>query len=314
MSQSDTSLPSREERVKELTDKLEQGIYDLFRSDKYLEYLKAMSKFHNYSFNNVLLIKMQCPHATYVARFTSWKKDFKRSVRQGEKGIKILAPCVSSKPFEREKIDPKTNLPILDENGEPVKELVFEECHDFKVVTVFDISQTKGKELPTIVTELKGTVEQYKELSKVVTKLSPVPISYKELPIPNAKGCYSHLEHRIYVRPGMSQAQTFKTLIHEIAHAKLHTLPDVNKDKNTREVEAESVAYVVCQHFGVDTSDYSFGYVVGWSRDKKLRELRSSLACIRSTSSELIDGIERNCPNLFPKKQKNKGRKTTQER
>ncbi len=314
MSASSSTFPTREERVKELTDKLEQGLHDLFQSDRYLKYLDAMSKFHNYSFNNVLLIMMQNRHATHVASFTSWRKDFKRSVKHGEKGIKILAPYVESRPKRKEKIDPKTNLPILDENGDPVTEIVFEKCHDFKVAYVFDISQTEGQELPSIVTELTGTVRRYSELSEAVEKLSPVPVLYKDPPSPRARGCYSHLERCIYVLPGMSQVQTLKTLIHEVAHAKLHALPiedgvitaKPEKSKSTREVEAESVAYVVCHHFGVDTSDYSLGYVAGWSKGRDLRELKSSLACIRNTASELIEGIERSCHELSITRARNK--------
>ncbi len=190
-----------------------------------------------------------------------------------------------------------------------MKERVFTQYRTFKTATVFDVSQTEGRALPRLgAEELSGNVEQYQVLAAALEQLSPVPVRYEAPASPGAKGCYSHSEQRVYVRPGMSQVQTLKTLIHEIAHAKLHALPVENgsitglpeKDRRTREVEAESVAYVVCQHFGVDTSDYSFGYVAGWSRGREMEELKASLECIRSTAAGLIDGIERRCPELFP--------------
>lgn len=300
---------SRTERVKILTDKLEQGVKDLFESSRYAAYLSAMSKFHSYSANNVLLILLQCPSASRVAGYSTWKKDFGRAVKRGEKGIQVLAPCPYKTFMEQDKLDPDTKRPILDSNGAPVRETVLVRRQSFKTATVFDVSQTEGKELPRLgVEELSGTVAQFQSLSNALEQLSPAPVRYEAPASANAKGSYSHMERCVYVRPGMSQVQTLKTLIHEIAHAKLHALPVENgavtglpeKDRRTREVEAESVAYVVCQHFGVDTSDYSFGYVAGWSRGREMEELKASLECIRSTASGLIDGIERRCPELFP--------------
>ena len=304
-----TDRPSRTERVKALTDKLEQGVKDLFESRRYAAYLSAMSKFHSYSANNVLLILLQCPHASQVAGYNTWKNEFGRNVRSEEQGIRILAPCLHQKLVERDKLDPDTGRPVRDREGKIVKERVFTQYRTFKTATVFDVSQTEGRELPRLgVAELSGGVERYQALAAALEQLSPVPVRYEAPASPGAKGCYSHLEQRVYVRPGMSQVQTLKTLIHEIAHAKLHALPVERgavtglpeKDRRTREVEAESVAYVVCQHFGVDTSDYSFGYVAGWSRGREMEELKASLACIRSTAAGLIDGIERRCPELFP--------------
>lgn len=301
--------PSRTERVKILIDKLEQGVKDLFESSRYAAYLSAMSKFHSYSANNVLLILLQYPSASRVAGYNAWKKDFGRTVKRGEKGIQILAPCPYKTFMEQDKLDPDTKRPVLDSNGDPVRETVLVKRQSFKPVTVFDVSQTEGKELPRLgVEELSGTVARFQSLSDALEQLSPVPVRYEAPASANAKGSYSHMEQCVYVRPGMSQTQTLKTLIHEIAHAKLHALPVENgavtglpeKDRRTREVEAESVAYVVCQHFGVDTSNYSFGYVAGWSRGREVEELRSSLECIRSTAAGLIDGIERRCPELFP--------------
>ena len=310
--------PSRTERIKELTDRLEQGVKDLFESDRYAAYLSAMSKFHSYSANNLLLILLQCPHATQVAGYNTWKNDFGRNVRKNERGIKIFAPCPYKTFVEQDKLDPNTKRPILDSGGAPVREIVLVKRQSFRLVTVFDVSQTEGKELPRLgVEELSGAVEHYQVLAEALEHASPVPIHYEPPANPNAKGCYSHLERRVYVRPGMSEAQTFKTMLHEVSHAKLHALPVENgvvtglpeQDRRTREIEAESVAYVVCQHFGVDTSDYSFGYVAGWSRGRELEELKQSLERVHSTAAELIDSIESRCPALFPKVEKQERQK-----
>ena len=269
-----------------------------------------MSKFHEYSFGNILLIAIQRPDASQVAGFNDWKKNFERNVKKGEKGIKILAPCIFEAVEEREKLDPLSHRPILDRNGNPVMEQRRIEAKQFRVVNVFDVSQTEGKELPTIATELTGTVEQYEHIFAALEKLSPVPIMFVDIPGTTKKGYFSNLDRRIVVRPGMSQAQTLKTMIHEVAHAKLHVEPieaalfpnEQKKNKRTKEVEAESVAYVVCQHFGVDTSDYTFGYVASWSKGRGLPELKASLDTIRTTAAELIDGIEGNNQELAPPK------------
>lgn len=297
---------ARAGRLKEVTDRLEAGITDLYQSDRYAAYLNAMSKFHRYSFGNVLLILLQCPGASQVAGFHTWKR-FGRTVKKGEHGIQILAPCPYKTREEREKTDPATQRPVMDPNGQPVTEAVTVQRKGYKVEYVFDISQTEGRELPALVCELSGGVAQYEAVRTALEELSPVPVCYKPLPT-GAKGSFSHVEQRISVQPDMSQAQTVKTLIHEIAHAKLHALPVENgvvtglpeNDRSTREVEAESVAYVVCQHFGIDTSDYTFGYVAGWSKGRELPELRASLDIIRTAAAEIIGSIETKCPELAP--------------
>lgn len=297
---------ARAERLKEVTDKLEAGITELYQSDRYAAYLQAMSKFHRYSFGNVLLILLQCPGASQVAGFHTWKR-FGRKVKKGAHGIQILAPCPYKTREEREKTDPATQRPVLDTDGQPVMEAVTVQRQGYKVEYVFDMSQTEGRALPALACELSGDVAQYEAIRTALEELSPAPIRFEPLPS-GAKGSYSHIDRRIAIQPGMDQAQTLKSLIHEIAHAKLHALPVENgvvtglpeKNRSTREVEAESVAYVVCQHFGIDTSDYSFGYVAGWSRGRELPELRASLDTIRTAAAEIIGGIEIKCPGLAP--------------
>lgn len=287
------------QQVREITDKLEQGIKELFESEKFKEYLTTMSKFYNYSFNNTLLIAMQKPDATLIAGYTSWQRNFDRHVMKGEKGIKILAPAPYKAQEEREKIDPATQKPVLDADGKPVTETVEVMRPAFKVVSVFDVSQTDGKELPDIaVDELTGSVENYAAFFEALKQESPVPISFEDIP-GGAKGYFSHVENRIAIQEGMSEIQTVKTAIHEIAHAKLHAVtpgekvaPEDKKDRRTKEVEAESVAYTVCQRYGIETSDYSFGYIAGWSSDKETKELKGSLETIRKTAAEMITGID----------------------
>ena len=290
---------TEKQKVQEITEKLEQGIKELFESEKYKTYLNTMSKFHNYSFNNTMLIAMQKPDATLVAGFKAWQKKFDRHVKKGEKGIRILAPAPYKIKEEQEKLDPVTGEIMLDKNGMPVTEEVEIKIPAFRVVPVFDVSQTDGKELPDIgVNELSGSVEDYEDFMQALTKVSPVPITYEDID-GDAKGYFRTTDHRIAIQEGMSQSQTVKTAIHEVAHAKLHDRERnqdidavLDKDRNTKEVEAESVAYTVCQHFGIDTSDYSFGYIAGWSSDRDMKELKSSLDTIRKTASELITGIE----------------------
>lgn len=285
-------------RVKALTEQLETGVKAVFESEKYKAYLNAMSKFHHYSFGNVMLILMQCPEASMVAGYTTWKMQFGRTVKKGEHGIMILAPAPYKRLVETEKIDPLTKAPILDANGDPVRETDYIVQQNFKVVYVFDVSQTEGRELPSLrVGELSGEVEHFARIFAAVEALSPVPVEYR--PAQKSKGCYSHLEQKIYLNQGMSQVQTLKTLIHETAHALLHARPEAaDKDRHTKEVEAESIAYVVCQHFGIDTADYSFPYVTAWSSGKELDELKASLDCISKTASGLITAMESACPEL----------------
>ena len=294
------------EKLKEITDRLEQGIAELFDSERYKEYLRVMSKFHNYSFNNTLLIAMQKPDASLVAGFSAWKNNFGRNVMKGQKGIKIIAPSPYKIKQEMQKIDPHTQKPIIGKDGKPVTEEKEIKIPAYKVVSVFDVSQTEGKELPDIaVDELTGDVDRYKDFFAALEKTSPVPIAFEN--IEGGSHGYYHLEDkRIAINEGMSELQTLKTAIHEIAHAKLHDI-DLNApedeqkprvDRRTREVEAESVAYTVCQHYGLDTSDYSFGYVAGWSSGRELSELKSSLETIRSAAAEIINSIDENLAEL----------------
>ena len=293
------------EKLKEITDRLEQGITELFDSERYKEYLRVMSKFHNYSFNNTLLIAMQKPDASLVAGFSAWKNNFERNVMKGQKGIKIIAPSPFKVKQEMQKIDPHTQKPVIGKDGKPVTEEKEITIPAYKVVTVFDVSQTEGKELPDIaVDELTGDVDRYKDFFAALEKTSPVPIAFEKIE-GGSHGYYHLADKRIALNEGMSELQTLKTAIHEIAHAKLHDI-DLNApkdgqprvDRNTREVEAESVAYTVCQHYGLDTSDYSFGYVAGWSSGRELSELKSSLETIRSAAAEIINSIDENLAEL----------------
>lgn len=294
------------EKLKEITDRLEQGIAELFDSERYKEYLRVMSKFHNYSFNNTLLIAMQKPDASLVAGFSAWKNNFGRNVMKGQKGIKIIAPSPFKIKQEMKKIDPHTQQPIIGKDGKPVTEEKEITIPAYKVVSVFDVSQTEGRELPDIaVDELTGDVDRYKDFFAALEKTSPVPIGFEKIE-GGAHGYYHLEDKRIAIDEGMSELQTLKTAIHEIAHAKLHDI-DLNApeneqqprvDRRTREVEAESVAYTVCQHYGLDTSDYSFGYVAGWSSGRELSELKSSLETIRSAAAEIINSIDANIAEL----------------
>ncbi|NSJ57074.1 YodL domain-containing protein [Enterocloster clostridioformis] len=294
------------EKLKEITDRLEQGIAELFDSERYKEYLRVMSKFHNYSFNNTLLIAMQKPDASLVAGFSAWKNKFGRNVMKGQKGIKIIAPSPFKIKQEMEKIDPHTQKPVIGKDGKPVTEEKEITIPAYKVVSVFDVSQTEGRELPDIaVDELTGDVDRYKDFFAALEKTSPVPIGFEKIE-GGAHGYYHLEDKRIAIDFGLSQLQTLKTAIHEIAHAKLHDI-DLNApkdeqqprvDRRTREVEAESVAYTVCQHYGLDTSDYSFGYVAGWSSGRELSELKSSLETIRGAAAEIINSIDANIAEL----------------
>ena len=291
---------TEKQKVQEITDKLEEGLKELFESEKYKTYLSTMSKFHNYSFNNTLLIAMQKPEATLVAGYKAWQKNFERHVNKGEKAIRILAPAPYKIKEERDKLDPVTGEMMFDENGMPQKEQVEVTIPAFRAVSVFDVSQTDGKPIPELeAQELLSTVEGYEDFVQALMNVAPVPIGFEDIP-GDSKGYFHTEEKRIAVQENMSESQTLKTMVHEVAHSMLHN-KEINrddlmeapaKDRNTKEVETESVAYTVCQHFGIDTSDYSFGYIVGWSSGKDMKELKSSLDIIRKTSSELITGIE----------------------
>ena len=304
-------------RMKEITDRLEKGITELFESERYMEYLRVMSKFHNYSINNSLLIAFQKPDASLIAGFTAWQKQFERNVKKGEKGIKIIAPAPFKIKQEKEKLDPQSNKPVIGKDGKSVMEEQEITIPAYKVVSVFDVSQTEGKELPDIsVDSLTGDVEHFKDVFAALEKASPVPIRFENIE-GGAHGYYSLKDKRIAIQEGMSQLQTLKTAIHEIAHAKLHDI-DLNSpkeekekrpDQRTREVQAESVAYTVCQHYGLDTSDYSFGYVAGWSSGREMAELKSSLETIRSAAAEIINSVDEKIAEL--QKDQNKGQEQT---
>ena len=280
------------DKMKEITDRLEQGILGLYESDRYADYLRTMSKFHDYSLNNTILIAMQ--GGNLVKGYKQWEKEFDRHVKPGEKAIKILAPSPFTVKKQVEKIDPDTQKPVFDKDGKPVTEEKEIKIPAFRVVSVFDVSQTEGKELPSLTYELTGNVEQYKDFFTALEKTSPFAMEFEALS-GSIKGRCNYEEKRIIINEGMEELQNIKTAIHEIAHATLH---DIDKDaperpdRRTREVQAESVAYAVCQHYGLDTSDYSFGYIAGWSSGKELAELKGSLETIRSTAAKLIDTID----------------------
>ena len=296
------------ERMKEITDRLETGIQELFESERYKAYLTTMSKFHSYSFNNTLLITMQ--GGQLVAGYNKWRDDFHRNVKKGEKAIKILAPAPFKAKKEVQKLDAQ-GRPVMGKDGKPVTEVQEIQVPAFKIVSVFDVSQTEGEPLPSIgVEELTGSVERYGEFFKALEQTSPVPIGFEDIP-GGSHGYYHLTEKRIAIQEGMSELQTLKTAIHEIAHSKLHAIdpeaPAIEQadrpDSRTREVQAESVAYAVCQHYGLDTSDYSFGYVAGWSSGKDLKELKASLETIRATAHELITTIDSHLAQLQQQRQ-----------
>ena len=278
--------------LKEITDKLEQGVADIFSSDRYKEMLNMIAKFPEYSANNSLLILLQKPDAQLCQSYTGWKS-MDRYVKKGEKGIKILAPTPYTVQKEAPKLD-GSGKQVLDKDGEPVMETTEIKVTGFKVVNTFDVSQTEGKELPTIgVDELTGDVHNYGKMFQALVDTCPVPIAFEQIR-GGAKGYYHQVEERIAIQEGMSEVQTVKTAIHEMAHQKLHAQQkkDNMQTRNSKEVEAESVAYTVCQHYGIDTSDYSFSYVVGWSKGKETPELKASLETIRRTAAEMIHAID----------------------
>lgn len=293
---------SRKDRLREITDSIEQGIQDLFESEKYKQYLRTMSRFHRYSVNNTLLIAMQRPDATRVAGFSKWRDQFGRHVRKGEKGIQIIAPTPYKKKIDAVKLDPDTKAPVQDQNGNAVMEEIEIKIPMFRVVSVFDVSQTEGRPLPEIVSDLMGNVQQYDTFMEALYRASPVPVSIEPI-VPTTDGYFSLAEQAITIRAGMSEVQTVCATVHEIAHAKLHNYAIANnqseqseetpkKDQRTKEVEAESIAYAVCQYYGIETAENSFGYIAGWSKGKELSELRASLETINQTASELIDDID----------------------
>ncbi len=303
---------SPKERLKEITDSIETGIQNLFESEKYMQYLKTMSRFHKYSLNNTMLISMQNPDATLVAGFNKWKDTFSRHVKKGEKGIKIIAPTPYKIKEEREKLDPITKAPLLDANGQIELEEVERQIPMFRVVSVFDVSQTYGEPLPTLANDLTGNVAQFETFMEAIKRTSPVPLALEQMP-DNMDGYFHLAEERIAIREGMSEVQTISAAIHEMAHSLLHSrqkaqeLKDSNvppKDRNTEEVEAESISFAVCNYYGIETSDNSFGYIANWSNGKDLKELKSSLETINQTSSQIITGIDKHFAELMKEQEK----------
>ena len=297
---------STQQKVKEITESIEKGLLEMFESDRYQSYLDTMSRFHSYSVNNTLLIHMQRPNATHVAGFNAWRDKFERHVKKGERGIQIIAPTPVLKKIRETVIDPDTKRPVLDAEGKPVTEERNVKVPMFKPVTVFDVSQTEGKPLPELVSTLTGDVEQYDAFVEALRRSSPVPIEFEQMET-GMDGYFSAANQKIAIRPGMSQVQTVNAMVHEIGHSKLHDYDmllaaakadggpaPVKKDRKTEEVEAESVSYTVCQYFGIETAENSFGYIADWSNGKELKELRASLEAIRQTSSALIQDIEKN--------------------
>lgn len=297
---------TNKDRMREIVDSIENGIKELFESDKYRQYLATMSRFHRYSVNNTMLIYMQRPDATHVAGFNKWRDQFGRNVLKGEKGIRIIAPTPYKKKIEEIKTDPETNAPLLDADGKAIIEEKEIRVPMFKVVSVFDVSQTAGKPLPQLAADLSGNVQQYEVFMEALRRASPVPMEIKSV-ARDTDGFFSAKAQSITIRAGMSEVQTVCAAVHEIAHAKLHDYEHMTeladdgetilvpgeKSRNTEEVEAESISYAVCQYYGIETGENSFGYIATWSKGKELKELRASLETINKTASELITDIDR---------------------
>lgn len=297
---------TNKDRMREIVDSIENGIKELFESDKYRQYLSTMSRFHRYSVNNTMLIYMQRPDATHVAGFNKWRNQFGRNVLKGEKGIRIIAPTPYKKKVEEIKTDPETNTPVLDADGKAIIEEKEIRIPMFKVVSVFDVSQTSGKPLPQLAADLSGNVQQYEVFMEALRRASPVPMEIKPV-ARDTDGFFSIKAQSITIRAGMSEVQTVCAAVHEIAHAKLHDYEHMTeladdgetilvpgeKSRNTEEVEAESISYAVCQYYGIETGENSFGYIATWSKGKELKELRASLETINKTASELITDIDR---------------------
>ena len=298
--------PTNRERLQQITAGIEQGIKELFESEKYMRYLSVMSRFHRYSVNNTMLIYMQKPDATLVAGYNKWKNQFERHVKKGEHGITIIAPTPFKKKIEEQKLDPDTKAPILDAEGKAVMEEREVEIPMFRPVKVFDVSQTDGKPLPELASSLSGSVQNYEAFMEALRRSAPVPLSVEPMAA-NMDGYFSPDQQRIAIRAGMSEVQTVSAAVHEIAHSKLHNYakaqeeaaragdkePPKKKDRNTEEVEAESISYAVCQYYGIQTGENSFGYIANWSQGKELPELRASLETINKAAGELIADIDR---------------------
>ena len=292
-------MADRKNQIKELTDRLEEGVREVFESGRYEEYLRVMSKFHHYSYQNILLIQMQKPDAIRVAGYEAWKKKFGRQVNKGEKAIKILAPAPYKTKKEMEVIDQITHKPMKRPDGSTVTEEVEVTIPAFRVANVFDVAQTSGRPLPNLFDNIEGDVKGFERFFQAVRDISPVPVGFEHLT--DSDGYYHQTEKRIALREGMSERQTAAAVIHEVSHATLHaldmehlqeSLKELGKDQRTMEVEAESIAYVVCQHYGIETGENSFGYIAMWSKDRTLPELQASLKVIRDTASDIIGKID----------------------
>ena len=299
---------SSRDRLKEITASIEDGIKELFQSESYAQYLQTMSRFHHYSVNNQVLIHMQKPDATLVAGFNKWKNQFGRNVIKGEHGIKIIAPTPFKKKIEQEKLDPDTQLPMLDADGKIITEEKTIQIPMYKPVTVFDVSQTEGRPLPQLAHDLSGNVANYDVFMEALRRSSPVPISVEVMG--GGMDGYFDLEHQdIAIRKGMSEVQTVSAVIHEMAHALLHNRTKDTEEKtpelsrSTEEVQAESISYAVCAYYGIATGDNSFGYIASWSKDKTLPELRESLEVISKTADGLINDIDRHYAEILKERE-----------
>ncbi len=293
-------------QTQQIVEQLEKGVSEVFESDQYKQYLSVMSKFHSYSYNNILLIAMQCPGATMVAGYESWQRLFKRHVSKGEKAIKILAPCPYKKVILQDVTDPITHQPLKNSNGEVIKEKVQITIPAFRPVSVFDVSQTEGEPLPEMATvqELIGKVDGFNDMQEILENMAPCAVYHKDIE-GSAKGYYSPADNQIVIKNGLSQQQEIKTMIHEIAHSLLHNsekMKDKKISRNDMEVQAESVAYTVCSALGIDTSEYSFGYIAGWSQGKDIKELKSALDLICDTASTMIFHVENRLTEKYGKK------------
>lgn len=300
-------LPVQGKDMDSIMQSLESGVEELFTSNRYQEFLKTMAKFHNYSFNNTMLIAMQRPDATLVTSYKNWQS-MGRQVMKGEKGITIIAPAPYKKMKEKEVLD-ENQRPIMGTDGKPKTEKVEVTVPHFKAVTVFDIAQTSGEPIQTLAPELlTAAVQDFDSFMQAIQKISPVPIRFDEID-GNANGYYHNADKEIVIKKGLSESQTLKTAIHETAHAKLHDREimeslGVEKDRLTKEVEAESVAYCVCSSFGLDTSDYSFPYIAGWSSSREMKEMKASMDVIRKTAGEMIDQLTEELEIILEEKHK----------
>lgn len=281
---------NREEKMSEIQERLMNGTKEIYESGKWAEYISVMSKFPNYSINNCILIASQCPHASYVCGYKKWN-EFNRNVLKGESGIMIFAPIKGKVEVEEPKFDEK-NQPVLNADGTQTTEKVMREYKSFRPCYVFDLSQTEGEPLPTLASRLEGGVEDYEKLKEVLISISPVPITFEEVP-GSANGFYSPTEMRIVVQDGMPELQTIKTMLHEISHATYgHGGKDDKWDKQSKEIQAESTAFWVAGMLGLDTGDYSFGYITGWSKDREVSELKENLELIKNTANDLVTKID----------------------